>query len=128
MSNKIICFLLLVNIAFTGFIGYRLSTRLDAEMSAVKTALSFEPNIVAGVDKKYRDNVYKALSMILSGQGQLVENQQTLSIGLLRVHHFVEPHSDKFYNNCPECQKEKAEIIKKDSNDESTNTKYGIGD
>ena len=128
MSNKITYFLLLINIAFTGFIGYRVDRKIDVEMSSVKTALSFEPNIVAGADKKYRDNVYQALSMLLSGQGNLVENQQTLSIGLLRVHHFAEPHSDKFYSNCPECQKEKTEIIKEDKDGQSTNTKYSVGD
>ena len=40
----------------------------------------------------------------------MLSNQQFLNLALLRIHHFVEPHSDKFYKNCPDCQEERGEI------------------
>ena len=40
----------------------------------------------------------------------MLRNQQFLNLALLRIHHFVEPHGDKFYKNCPDCQEEKGEI------------------
>jgi len=44
--------------------------------------------------------------------GQLMMGMQMLDSNILRVHHFVEPHSDKFYEGCQECNKERKEMLK----------------
>ena len=124
---KILYLLLITNIFITSFFCYKINKSVNTEMAAMKTALLFEPNIIAGEDKKFRENVYKALGMLMSGQGQLVANQEVLSVGLLRIHHFVEPHADKFYSNCPECQKEKSEILKGDKSTGNEEKSHGRG-
>tara|TARA_R100000008_G_C3586369_1_gene172688 strand:+ start:3141 stop:3491 length:351 start_codon:yes stop_codon:yes gene_type:complete len=114
--------------AFTGYIGYKINNKIDVQLSSVKSALSFEPNIISKSDKDYRENVFKALGSLMAGQAQLTSNQAIISIGQLRLHHFIEPHSDSFYPNCPECQKEKREIIKDENRDEkSAHAKYDNG-
>ena len=74
-----------------------------------------------------RDNLYMMSANISSLEGKIAKihkaavsadidiefkekmatAQRFLSIGQLRIHHFVEPHGSKFYPNCYECQKEK---------------------
>ena len=61
-------------------------------------------------NKKFEENVYKAMGMLMQGQSQLVQNQQQLSLAVFRVHHFVKPH-DEFMEGCPECELEKQEIL-----------------
>ena len=56
--------------------------------------------------------MYQGLGMLMSGQSQLSANQQRLNIDILRIHHFVEPHDEKFYEGCPECQLEHPEKLK----------------
>ena len=43
--------------------------------------------------------------------GQLMMGMQMIDSNILRVHHFVEPHSDKFYEGCQECNKERKEML-----------------
>ena len=74
-----------------------------------------------GGDEKFKENIYKALGMVMSGQSQLAENQGRLSIDILRVHHFVEPHADEFYENCPECQSERQEILEEEKDNMASN-------
>ena len=45
--------------------------------------------------------------------GQLMMGMQMIDSNILRVHHFVEPHSDKFYEGCQECNKERKEMLQK---------------
>ena len=111
--NKLIIFLLLLNIAATLTVGY---TTYTNEPMVYKIT---EKAPVEGLDqeehKKFEQNVYQGLQMLMSGDSQIVQNQQDLNIAILRIHHFAEPHSDKFYEACPECQKDKTEITE-DSN------------
>ena len=96
--NKLITFLLLLNLVTTLAVGYTVYTNVSKDYDAVE-------------DKKFKENMYQGMSMIMSGQSQVAINQQDLNMGILRVHHFVAPHSDRFYEACPECQKEKKEIL-----------------
>ena len=78
---------------------------MSTEVSHIKKVLTFAPSIEDPIDKKFRADVYRGL-------GQLMMGQSVMSVGQLRIHHFAEPHSDKFYEQCPECQKERQVIIK----------------
>ena len=105
-NTKLLVFLLLLNLITTLAVGY-----------TVYTNVSKEYNIVVETpeeDKKFKENVYQGLSMIMQGQSQLVQNQNDLNIGILRVHHFVAPHADQFYEACPECEKEKQRILEEE--------------
>lgn len=74
-----------------------------------------------GGDEKFKENIYKALGMVMSGQSQLAENQGRLSIDILRVHHFVKPHAKEFYERCPECQMEKQKILEEEKENMASN-------
>jgi len=54
---------------------------------------------------EFKKEVYTTLS-------QLVMGQTVLDSNMLRIHHFVEPHSDKFYEGCQECNKERSEMLR----------------
>ena len=54
-------------------------------------------------------NIIQVQSKIMLNQFRILQNQALLSVGQLRIHHFVEPHVN-FYPNCTECQKDKKEI------------------
>ena len=56
-----------------------------------------KPEPSSGIDTKFKQNTARAY--------------QVLSVGQLRIHHFVEPHSDKFYEGCQECNKERKEML-----------------
>ena len=105
MFNKIMILLLSLNFITTMVVGYVIYSGMSTEVSHIKKVLTFEPTFEDPTDKKFRADVYKGL-------GQLMMGQSIMSVGQLRIHHFAEPHSDKFYENCPECQKESKEIIK----------------
>jgi len=64
---------------------------------------------------QFKADVYVGMTQMINGQKVLINGGQALSLGQLRIHHFAEPHSDKFYPDCLECQKEKKEIIDKDT-------------
>ena len=57
------------------------------------------------------NNIIAFQSKIMLNQFRILQNQALLSVGQLRIHHFVEPHVD-FYPNCPECQKDREEMNK----------------
>ena len=101
MKNRLITLLLLLNLIATITAGYLIYTK--------------ENEATVSENKLFEKNVYQAISMLMSGQSQLSLNQDGLNIALLRVHHFVEPHTDRFYENCPECLKDRARIIKEDN-------------
>ena len=103
MNNRIIVFLLLLNLVTTLAVGYTVYKNVSKEFNiAIETPEE---------DKKFKENVYQGLSMIMQGQSQLVRNQQDLNIGILRIHHFVAPHADQFYEACPECEEDKQRIL-----------------
>ena len=104
MRSKLIIFLLLLNLITTLTVGYTLYTN-DSESRVLKVQQEHE---------KFRNNVYQGLGLLMSGQSQLNMNQDRLDIDLLRIHHFVEPHADAFYENCPECQLEKKKILEEE--------------
>ena len=105
MFNKIMILLLSLNLITTMVMGYIIHSYMSTEVSHIKKVLTFEPSIEDPIDKKFRADVYRGL-------GQLMMGQSVMSVGQLRIHHFAEPHSDKFYEQCPECQKERQVIIK----------------
>lgn len=61
-------------------------------------------------DAKARETKFK--TDVYNGMTALINGQKILSLAQLRIHHFAEPHSDKFYPNCHECEKERQEIEK----------------
>jgi hypothetical protein len=74
---------------------------------AVYTNVSKEYNIELEVppqNKEFETDVYEGLSRLMMGQNML-------NLRMLSLHHFVKPHDDEFYPNCPECQLEKQKII-----------------
>ena len=105
MFNKIMILLLSLNLITTMVMGYIIHSNMSTEVSHIKKVLTFEPSIEDPIDKKFRADVYRGL-------GQLMMGQSVMSVGQVRIHHFAEPHSDKFYEQCPECQKERQVIIK----------------
>ena len=97
MRNKPIFFLLMVNLITTLTVGYTLYTD-DSK------------------DKDYehfKENVYQAMGMLMSGQSQLSVNQEGLNMALYRVHHFVKPHVE-LHPNCPECEIDKQKILEEE--------------
>ena len=105
MFNKIIILLLSLNFITTMVVGYVIHSGMSTEVSHIKKALTLESTFEDPTDKKFRADVYK-------GFGRLMMGQSIMGVGQLRIHHFAEPHADKFYSNCPECQLERDEIIK----------------
>ena len=106
MRNKSIILLLLLNFIATLTVGYTLDTN-DSEARFIEVKEDYE---------KFKSNMYQGLGMLMSGQSQLSANQQRLNIDILRIHHFVEPHDEKFYEGCPECQLEHPEKLEKMKN------------
>ena len=111
MKSRIIIFLLLLNLVTTLVVGYTVYTNIPQKDTAA-----------VAENEKFKKNMYSALSMLMSGQSQLVINQNDLNMGILRVHHFAEPHADKFYDACPECQKEKQKILEEEKDNITLNT------
>jgi hypothetical protein len=104
MRNKLITFLLLLNFVTTLTVGY-----------TIYTNNSHSPDVEIGEGyEKFKKNMYQGLGILMSGQSQLSINQDRLNIDLLRVHHFIKPHADTFYENCPECQLEKQRILQEE--------------
>lgn len=102
---------LVLNFVGTIFVEYRINSSIAKQEETLKLLMSMELKNKED-NEKFRGNLYQALGMVMSGQSQIVKNQNDLNIGILRVHHFVEPHSDSFYQHCPECQREQEEIQK----------------
>ncbi len=109
MFKKIALFLLLLNLVAVLVIGYKINKHLSFQEDALKLIINMEIKLKED-DEKFRANMHKGLGLIMSGQSRLVVNQELLNVGILRVHHFSEPHDEKFYPACPECQKEKGII------------------
>lgn len=71
-----------------------------------------------------------------NSQSEILYALQSITIGQLRIHHFLEPHieSGKIYKNCPECmlelQKQEQinpdKVVKEDINAKSENSYASI--
>mgnify|MGYP003147552755 CR=1 FL=1 len=84
-------------------LGYQ-TTGLKQDIRSIQKSLEE----VKAREIKFKTDVYTAMATLINGQ-------RVLSLGQLRIHHFVEPHADKFYPGCQECEKEREEILDKDS-------------
>tara|TARA_R100000908_G_C3690339_1_gene105005 strand:+ start:112 stop:462 length:351 start_codon:yes stop_codon:yes gene_type:complete len=103
--KNLLAVLIVLNISFTITLGVMFhQDREETKVLMLKMAASNKPDhlLHSEIEVLKRGNE-QAFNMIIS-------NQQFLNVALLKIHHFVEPHGDKFYNNCPDCQKEKGEI------------------
>jgi len=116
MNSKLIVFLLLLNLVTTLVVGYTVYTNVSKEYNITVEASSFPEGPEDFEDKEFETNVYNALSNLMMGQNYL-------NTGLLRIHHYVEPHAGKFYENCPECELEKQQILKEEKDGFTSNTK-----
>ena len=81
-------------------LGYQ-TTNLKKELQSIQKSLEDSNNR----ETKFKTDVYNGMTTLINGQ-------KVLSLAQLRIHHFVEPHSDAFYPNCHECQKDIQEIEK----------------
>ena len=111
-GNKFIVFLLLINLVTTLVVGYTVYTNVSKEYNITVEASSLPEG---PKDKEFETNVYNGLSNLMMGQNYI-------NIGLLRVHHYVEPHADQFYENCPECKLERQQILEKEKESVTSNT------
>ena len=107
MNSKLIIFLVLLNLVTTLTVGYTIYTNVSKEYNITVEASSLPEDSEDLEDKQFKIDVYNALSNLILGQNYL-------NVGLLRIHHYTEPHADKFYDNCPECELEKQQILKEE--------------
>ena len=117
MFKKMALSLLLLNLLAVLLIGHRVNKHLSFQEESLETIINMELKLKED-DEKFRANMYKGLGLIMSGQSRTAVNQQMLDMGLLRIHHFVEPHGKKLYPACPECQKEKGIILPEEDDDD----------
>ncbi len=92
---KVLLLLNLIAIISTGYIIYN------------KPAGPLSIDIVGKTTQEQKDfqmNTFMGLQTLYS-------EVQRNRLGVLSVHHYVKPHAE-FFENCPECQKDRSEIIK----------------
>ena len=85
----LVIFLLFANLITTVMVNSKTNRDLRFQEEAIKLVIEMELKNKVDNDK-FRDNMYKGVSMIMSGQSQTVLNQQQLNAGLLRLHHFAD--------------------------------------
>jgi len=117
MKSKLFIFLLLLNLVTTLSVGYII---YKENINKKPTIIEIEPPIngdieelVAG-DKEFKTNVYNGLSRVIYGQNMI-------NLRMLSLHHFMKPHADEFYENCPECQLERQQILKEEKDGFTSN-------
>ena len=116
--KKLLIFLLLLNFVTTLSVGYII---YDKTSNKKPTIIEIEPPIkgdideLVAVDKEFRKNVYEGMSRLMYGQNMI-------NLRLLSLHHFVKPHTDEFYENCPECKLERQQILEEDKESVTSNT------
>lgn len=99
LFKRIVTVLLLINISLT--LGASLVIYNNvSEQHDVTVNLTPEEEYL-----EFKKEVYDVLGKLIMGQAVLDSN-------MLRIHHFVEPHSDKFYEGCQECNKERSEMLR----------------
>jgi len=106
MFKKLFIFLLLANIATTLTIGYTVYTKPQRKPYVLEIETPVE-------DEEFKENMYEAFGMLMSGQSQLAVNQESLNMALYRVHHFAKPHVE-FHPSCPECEIDKQKILEEE--------------
>lgn len=87
------------------------TSSLRKQLSDIKRDVGY----IKDLDTKFKADVYTGMSALINGQKMMAQGGQALSLGQLRIHHFLEPHADKFYIGCQECEKEKKQIIEEDT-------------
>jgi len=116
MNSKLIVFLLLLNLVTTLVVGYTVYTNVSKEYNITVEASSLPEDSEDPEDKQFKIDMYNGLSNLMLGQNYL-------NVGLLRIHHYAEPHADKFYENCPDCELEKQRILKEEKDGFTSNMK-----
>jgi hypothetical protein len=106
--KKLIVFLLLLNFIATMSVGYIIYDN-TLKQHQITIELPNEPEEI-----KFKEDVYQGL-------GRLMYGQNVLNLRLLSLHHFVKPHGDEIYDNCPECQLEHPEIVEDEKNNITSN-------
>ena len=106
VKSRCMIFLLLLNLITTVAVGYCIYAKTPEPI--IVNAESSEKE--KQENQKFKDNVYQALGFVMSGQSQLVENQNSLNMAIYRIHHFAKPHAE-FHPSCPECEAEKQRIL-----------------
>ena len=101
--RRLIVSLLLLNFITTLTVGYTLYTN----DSKTKPYVIEIESPTEGDDEQFKEDVYKGMSRLMMGQNYL-------NLRLLSLHHFVKPHVNEFYENCPECQMEKQKILEEE--------------
>ena len=76
-----------------------------------KSAAMKSSEVAGKATKEDLSNIIAFQSKMMLNQFRILQNQALLSVGQLRIHHFIEPHVN-FYPNCTECQKDKEEMNK----------------
>ena len=115
--RKLLIFLLLLNFITTLSVGYII---YDETNNKKATIIEIEPPIegdideLVSVDREFRTNVYKGISRLMYGQNMI-------NLRMLSLHHFVKPHADEFYEDCPECQLEKQKILEEEKENVTLN-------
>ena len=107
MFKKLLIFLLSANFIATTLIGYTVYTNSQRKPYVLEIETPVE-------DEKFKENVYKAMGMIMSGQSQLVQNQNSLNMAIYRIHHFAKPHAE-LHPNCPECKEDQQKILEEEN-------------
>lgn len=110
MFRRLAIFLLSANIVITLSVGYTVYTAHEDASKRKPYVLEIETPVE---DVEFQEKVYKAFGMLMSGQSQLVQNQNSLNMALYRVHHFAKPHVE-LHPNCPECEQEKQRILEEE--------------
>ena len=90
--KKLIIVLLLLNFAATSTVGYMFYEESQREIELTIKVPDLDEQ------RAFRQNVYQGLVRGL-------ENQRLNFLRLLALHHFVKPHKDGEYKDCPECQR-----------------------
>ena len=87
------------------------TSSLRKQLSDIKRDVGY----IKDLDTKFKADVYSGMSSLINSKKMMAQGGQALSLGQLRIHHFVEPHADKFYIGCQECEKERKQIIEEDT-------------
>jgi hypothetical protein len=90
--KKLIIVLLLLNFAATSTVGYMFYEESQREIELTIKIPDLDEQ------RAFRQNVYQGLVRGL-------ENQRLNFLRLLALHHFLKPHENGEYEDCPECQR-----------------------
>jgi len=103
--KKVIVFLLLLNFTATIAVGYTIYKNNSKKPYEINIE---SPSKIE--DEQFKANVYEGMNRLMMGQNMI-------NLRMLSLHHFMKPHADEFYENCPECQLERQQILKEEKDD-----------